>query len=73
MEVKRKRKKKEGKRVEINLNKILKDKSNEDIEADLIRNSNRSGAKRKNGNNKYKRRVKSKLSSEGLEDKYKKK
>ena len=44
-----KKKKKEGKRVKINLNKILKDKNNEDIEADLVRNSNRSGIKRKNG------------------------
>ena len=64
-----KKKKKEGKRVEINLNKILKDKGNEDIEADLIRNSNRSGIKRKNGKNIYKRRVKSNISSGGLEDK----
>jgi hypothetical protein len=55
--------------VEINLNKILKDKGNEDIEADLIRNSNRSGIKRKNKENIYKRRVKSNISSGGLEDK----
>jgi hypothetical protein len=64
-----KKKKKEGKRVEINLNKILKDKGNEDIEADLIRNSNRSGIKRKNAKNIYKRRVKSHISSGVLEDK----
>ena len=49
--------------MEINLNKILKDKNNEDIEADLVRNSSRLGIKRKNGKYKYKRRVKSNISS----------
>jgi len=54
--------------VEINLNKILKDKNNEDIEADLVRNSSRLGIKRKNGKYEYKRRVKSNISS-SLENK----